>query len=70
MELLSIELRNIGNISELSISVPEDPVVPVTGKNGAGKSNFLKALSLLFPKKGVQGNKDFENILKDGSVKK
>lgn len=55
----TIELENVGPVSRLSIPVPEDGgIVVLTGKNGAGKTETLKAVTSLVSGDGRVSVKD------------
>ncbi|MDC9701607.1 MAG: DNA replication/repair protein RecF [Alphaproteobacteria bacterium] len=49
-----LRLTDFRNHSDLSLSLSSRPVVLV-GKNGAGKTNLLEAISLLLPGRGLRG---------------
>jgi DNA replication and repair protein RecF len=48
-----ITLTHYRNYANASLSVSQDPVV-LLGENGAGKTNFLEAISLLAPGRGLR----------------
>jgi DNA replication and repair protein RecF len=49
-----ITLENFRNYRSLALDVPPGPVV-LAGKNGAGKTNLLEAISWLMPGRGLRG---------------
>ena len=51
--ITSLTLENFRNYRALSLTLPTAPVV-LRGKNGAGKTNILEALSLLSPGRGLR----------------
>lgn len=59
-----IALSHYRNYDEVSLEVSEQPVVLV-GENGAGKTNFLEAISLLAPGRGLR-NAAFTDLLSQG----
>ena len=54
--ITSLTLENFRNYRSLSLSLPPQPVV-LRGRNGAGKTNILEAISLLSPGRGLRGAK-------------
>ncbi|MFZ4540789.1 MAG: DNA replication/repair protein RecF [Rickettsiales bacterium] len=52
--ITTLTLENFRNYRTLSLTLPPHPVV-LRGKNGAGKTNILEALSLLSPGRGFRG---------------
>jgi DNA replication and repair protein RecF len=50
-----LTLSDFRNYGSLRI-VPAQPLVALTGQNGAGKTNVLEALSLLVPGRGLRGS--------------
>ncbi|WP_234543204.1 AAA family ATPase [Streptomyces shenzhenensis] len=49
MRIMSFEVDSFKNLKDFSISLdPESPVSVLVGRNGAGKSNFLEALTIVF----------------------
>ena len=52
--ITSLTLENFRNYETLSLTLPPAPVV-LRGKNGAGKTNILEAISLLSPGRGLRG---------------
>ncbi len=50
----ALALENFRNYRTLRIEQPPAPVI-LTGRNGAGKTNVLEALSLLAPGRGLRG---------------
>lgn len=48
-----VTLTNFRNYSDLSLSFHSTPVI-LTGANGSGKTNFLEAISLLVPGRGLK----------------
>lgn len=65
-------LKNFRNHNQLNWNLTKDPIV-IIGKNGAGKTNILEAVSLLAPGKGLRNAKlnelDQHNIDNTGEVK-
>jgi DNA replication and repair protein RecF len=53
LSVTSLSLHHFRNYSEARLEVTPEPVV-LTGKNGAGKTNILEALSLLTPGRGLR----------------
>jgi DNA replication and repair protein RecF len=53
LSLSSLLLSNFRNYHYSRIEVTPQPVV-LTGKNGAGKTNILEAISLLTPGRGLR----------------
>ncbi|AIL65199.1 DNA replication and repair protein recF [Rickettsiales bacterium Ac37b] len=49
-------LKNFRNHNDLNWNLTEKPIV-ITGKNGAGKTNILEAVSLLAPGRGMRNAK-------------
>jgi DNA replication and repair protein RecF len=66
MALTSISLSNLRNYQQLNLAVRADLVV-LTGANGAGKTNFLEAVSLLTPGRGLR-RAAFEEITRAGAT--
>lgn len=54
-----VSLVHYRNYTEASVKVGPEPVVLI-GKNGAGKTNFLEALSLFAPGRGLRRAPSFE----------
>ncbi len=54
--ITSLTLENFRNYRALSLSLSAAPVV-LRGRNGAGKTNILEAISLLSPGRGLRGAK-------------
>lgn len=52
--ITSLTLENFRNYASLQLSLTAAPVV-LRGKNGAGKTNILEAISLLAPGRGLRG---------------
>lgn len=52
--ITSLSLENFRNYRTLALDVPPAPVV-LRGRNGAGKTNILEAISLLAPGRGLRG---------------
>ncbi len=60
MHILSINkliLTNFRNYHQAMIELEEDVPVVICGRNGAGKTNILEAISLLAPGRGIRGAK-------------
>lgn len=53
LSLFSLSLNNFRNYNSSRIEVSSAPVV-ITGRNGAGKTNILEAISLLTPGRGIR----------------
>src|SRR5690606_36840888 len=53
LNLRSLSLRHFRNYAEARIELTGGPVV-LTGRNGAGKTNILEAISLLTPGRGLR----------------
>ncbi len=51
-----LSLNNFRNYSQAEI-MPESEILVLSGRNGAGKTNILEAISLLTPGKGLRGAK-------------
>jgi DNA replication and repair protein RecF len=56
MRLSRIKLENFRNLQPLDLALPAAEVYVLYGQNGAGKTNFLEALSLLAPGRGIHGD--------------
>ena len=54
--ITSLTLENFRNYRALHVQLPPTPVV-LMGKNGAGKTNILEAISLLAPGRGMRSAK-------------
>lgn len=52
MKILKLQAENVMNLTAIEI-VPEDNTVVLTGKNGAGKSNVLKAMEFALSGKAL-----------------
>ncbi|MGH6874422.1 MAG: DNA replication/repair protein RecF, partial [Aestuariivirgaceae bacterium] len=49
-----LTLKNFRNYADFRLDI-DAPAVVLTGANGAGKTNFLEAISMLVPGRGVRG---------------
>ena len=56
LSLLNIKLLNFRSYKEVELSLSNKHVV-LCGPNGSGKTNFLEAISLLMPGKGLRSSK-------------
>jgi DNA replication and repair protein RecF len=63
--LTSLSLKDLRNYQALSLPV-EARLVALTGANGSGKTNFLEAISLLTPGRGLR-RAAYEEIARQGS---
>lgn len=54
--ITALNLENFRNYRTLHLQLSPAPVV-LMGKNGAGKTNILEAISLLGPGRGLRGAK-------------
>ncbi len=63
--ITSLTLENFRNYQSLSLALPPQPVV-LRGRNGAGKTNILEAISLLSPGRGFRHGK-LKEMDRDGS---
>lgn len=54
VRLSQLNVKNFRNHSELSLSVPSNAPIVLTGANGAGKTSLLEAISLLGPGRGLR----------------
>lgn len=54
VRILQLFVKNFRNHSELSLSVPSNAPIVLTGSNGAGKTSLLEAISLLGPSRGLR----------------
>lgn len=63
--LRTLMLTDFRNYSAIRLDLNSDPVVLV-GKNGAGKTNILEAVSLLTPGRGLRSSKLSEIDRRDG----
>lgn len=59
-----VTLTNFRNYRDVSLSFASSPII-LTGANGSGKTNFLEAISLLVPGRGLKrsATTDFQNRL-------
>lgn len=53
MHITKLNLTTFRNITSLSIKVDDAKLIALVGKNGAGKTNILEAISLLSPGNGL-----------------
>lgn len=56
MQLSRIKLENFRNLALCDLALPASEVYVLYGANGAGKTNWLEALSLLSPGRGIHGD--------------
>ena len=66
--LLKIKLQNFRSYKEIELDFTNDHVV-LYGPNGSGKTNFLEAISLLLPGRGLRSSKKEQFPLMDFSSK-
>jgi DNA replication and repair protein RecF len=57
MHITKLNLSTFRNFESVSLTVGDAPLVALVGKNGAGKTTVLEALSLLSPGAGMLGAK-------------
>ena len=64
--ILKIKLQNFRSYKEIELDFTHDHVV-LYGPNGSGKTNFLEAISLLSPGRGLRNSK-FSEMVKDDNM--
>lgn len=64
--LTKLKLDNFRNYSSLSIDLDNRHVV-LTGKNGAGKTNLLEAISFLSPGRGLRRS-PYDRVAREGTI--
>ena len=67
--ILKIKLQNFRSYKEIELDFTSDHVV-LYGPNGSGKTNFLEAISLLLPGRGLRSSKKEHFPLIEFSTKK
>ena len=67
--ILKIKLQNFRSYKEIELDLTNDHVV-LYGPNGSGKTNFLEAISLLLPGRGLRSSSKEQFPLMDFSSKK
>mgnify|MGYP003329811170 CR=1 FL=1 len=67
--ILKIKLQNFRSYKEIELDFTNDHVV-LYGPNGSGKTNFLEAISLLLPGRGLRSSKKEHFSLMESSSKK
>ena len=65
MYIRHLKTRGYRNLKEVNLSLPKAGVFALYGQNGAGKTNFLEALSMLSPGQGLYRDK-LENMMAFG----
>jgi DNA replication and repair protein RecF len=66
LALRRITLKNFRNYADVRLDVEASTIV-LTGANGVGKTNFLEAVSLLVPGRGLRGA-SYEELARRGST--